>query len=79
MHELREGQKLSAVWWGGGEAGYSVGRSGVKSIEVVMIRGQMNMVPWAMVTMDDGPPWMVNIANVEEVRLADDESKAGRS
>lgn len=71
------GEKLSAVWYAGGENGYITEGPAdspwlAKSIVVQMEYGQMAMVPWAKVTDRDDNIVMVNLAQADCVVMPKD-------
>lgn len=67
-HELREGVELSAIYFGGEEGShYKVGVMGCFSIIVAEQLGQIGMVPWAKVSVENEPIHLVNLASVELV------------
>ncbi len=70
LKHFHQGQMLQAVWYDNSEGGYTVGKSSVISIEIVMEPGQMAAVPWALVTFeDDRRPCKFNLALCNEVVL----------
>ena len=82
MHErynFTNGQKLHSIYFGNKEGSYfQVGMLNCVSIEVVMENGQMNHVPWALVTHDNGLPktkW--NMSRLQGCQLMPEEGEDG--
>jgi len=63
---LTNGDQLSKIVWPDNSF-YAVGKNGLRSIEIVMIGGQMGCVPWAVCEYNEGRQVWVNLANVDLV------------
>ena len=71
MSELENGTKLSEIVFSDGEMMRSF-QADDQCIEVVMVNGQMSLVPWAKYK-SKGETVLVNLANVESVTIKEDE------
>ena len=65
MSEFKAGCRVTGVFFGGSEPGWSRG-----DMQIVMENGQMEVVPWVREILPNGRIMMYNVALVEIVELA---------
>lgn len=66
---LKEGDKIHAVWYNNGEAGYTTAWRHVKDIIVTMVPGHMANLPFASVFLHDGTNILLPLHNMQEITL----------